>query len=64
MNIKRYLEIEKCHHASFLTRAELDEGWHFCPDWDWMLVGPEMQEFECCTCRGVRETIERNRKNK
>lgn len=30
-----------------LTDEEKREGWHFCPDWDFTLVGPEGEE---CTC--------------
>lgn len=33
-----------------LTQAEIDAGWHFCPDWDCMLIGPGMKEMECCDC--------------
>lgn len=34
-----------------LTSEESAAGWHFCPDWDQMLVGPGMPEYEvCCTC--------------
>jgi hypothetical protein len=34
-----------------LTSEEIAEGWHFCYDWDGLLVGPGMKEMECCTCR-------------
>jgi hypothetical protein len=35
-----------------LTAEEIAEGWHFCPDWDGMLLGPGMVEFnECCSCK-------------
>ena len=33
-----------------LTKAEQDEGWHWCYDWDLMLVGPGMQAQEACVC--------------
>lgn len=34
-----------------LTQEEIDEGWHFCAsEWDGLLVGPGMFEFEICTC--------------
>lgn len=36
-----------------LTPAEMAEGWHWCMDFDQLLVGPEMaMEWECCTCFG------------
>ena len=33
-----------------LTQEEIQEGWHFCWDWDGLLVGPGMGEIESCTC--------------
>jgi len=33
-----------------LTPAEQAEGWHFCREWDGLLVGPGMEELEPCTC--------------
>lgn len=37
----------------FLTYEEKSNGYHFCPDWDWMLIGNGMEEKESCTCKGV-----------
>lgn len=33
------------------------QGWHFCADWDFMLVGPVDPEWECCTCE-ARKVID------
>lgn len=34
-----------------LTPDEIAIGWHFCGDWDGLLVGPDMpMEQDCCTC--------------
>lgn len=33
-----------------LTEDELKEGWHFCHEWDGLLVGPGMKEGEVCRC--------------
>ena len=33
-----------------LTQQEAREGWHFCPDWDFLLIGPGMKEVEACSC--------------
>ena len=33
-----------------LTMAERRQGWHYCFDWDGMLVGPGMHEINGCTC--------------
>jgi hypothetical protein len=35
-----------------LTAEELAEGWHWCPNWDDLLVGPGMElELSCCRCK-------------
>lgn len=33
-----------------LTQAEIYDGWHFCHEFDGLLVGPEMGELRYCTC--------------
>jgi len=34
-----------------LTQEEISCGWHFCPEWDGLLIGPGMDEFaQCCPC--------------
>lgn len=33
-----------------LTDAEVKAGWHFCGEWDDLLVGPEMGELAVCAC--------------
>ncbi len=37
-----------------LTFKELKEGWHFCWEWDGLLVGPGMQELKACTCCDIK----------
>ena len=41
-----------------VTKEELAEGWHWCWDWDDLLVGPGMEEQKFCTCK-IREQTER-----
>ncbi len=33
-----------------LTTEEINLGWHFCHEFDGLLVGPEMHELYGCTC--------------
>jgi hypothetical protein len=33
-----------------LTPEEVEAGWHYCADWDFLLVGPGMEEREACNC--------------
>lgn len=48
MNAQRLYELEK--QGACLTEQEIIEGWHFCPDWDYLLIGPMTPEMEACTC--------------
>lgn len=34
-----------------LSDDEISQGWHFCDDWDGLLIGPGMGEMEACECR-------------
>lgn len=31
-----------------LTEEEIAEGWHFCEDWDFMIMKPD--DGEVCSC--------------
>lgn len=33
-----------------LTETEVLDGWHMCPDWNYMLIHPSWPEHEACTC--------------
>ena len=33
-----------------LTPEEIAEGWHFCNNWDGLLVGPNTEEWKYCSC--------------
>ena len=35
--------------SGVLTRAEMREGWHFCPEWDYLLAC--LGEDEACSCK-------------
>lgn len=37
-----------------LTECEVSEGWHWCRDWDGLLVGPGMFETSACTCEASK----------
>jgi hypothetical protein len=39
---------------------------HYCPDWDYLLIGPEDPEWGCCLCKYcfVDEQLESNGDNK
>lgn len=47
---ERWIRLMESNDLS-LTVNEIADGWHFCGDWDGLLVGPGMpMEQECCTC--------------
>lgn len=48
MDTDRYHKIA-CGVSS-LSEDECVEGWHWCEEWDGLLVGPGMQELDSCTC--------------
>lgn len=33
-----------------LSKSEIEEGWHYCSEFDGLLVGPKMSELNCCRC--------------
>lgn len=38
------------NEGSSVTDEEFKEGWHFCYEWDGLLVGPGMPELKYCCC--------------
>jgi hypothetical protein len=50
MTDARWLELMDGWGNLLLTGQEKAEGWHYCPDWDGLLIGPGMGEMEWCIC--------------
>ena len=48
MERERYIRIQ--NGTEDLTPEEVEDGWHFCPDWDDMLIHVDDDEFQCCPC--------------
>lgn len=49
MDYKRYVKLNR-EEEPVLTDEEVSQGWHFCYDWDYLLVGPGTAEIESCNC--------------
>lgn len=49
MDDNRYTLLMRDEH-SHLSTEEIESGWHFCSEWDGLLIGPEMREFDYCSC--------------
>lgn len=32
------------------TQDEINQGYHACPEWDFLVISKDDPEFECCTC--------------
>jgi hypothetical protein len=62
MKYTRWLHLMEDSRAK-LIREEKDEGYHFCWDFDGLLVGPEMAEWMICNC-ATRLRWERNKLKK
>lgn len=48
MTPERYNELNRTGAAP--TREEVNAGWHYCTEWDFLLIGPDMKESLVCTC--------------
>jgi hypothetical protein len=43
-----------------LTAKEVDNGWHWCYNWDGLLIHVEDVEFEHCTCDFMKKFRKEN----
>jgi hypothetical protein len=34
-----------------LTPEEISAGWHYCRDWEWVLIGPGNLKMDSCNCK-------------
>ena len=45
-----------------LTAEEIKEGWHYCLEWDDMLIHPkDAEEYALCDCAGQEKFAEQAR---
>lgn len=54
MSTGRYAELMN-EQSARINADERLAGWHFCRDFDGLLVGPGMPELESCRCMINRE---------
>ena len=48
MDDERFLELDRSGNG--LTEEEWEQGYHWCYEWDGMLVGPGQPEALVCSC--------------
>ena len=53
MTPERIYELEV--EDGVLTSDEILLGYHFCPDFDFLVVGPEDPEHQICTCPKIED---------
>ena len=51
MTGKRYTELNVDQNLK-LTDQEKADGWHFCKEWDGMLIHKDWPESKGCICEG------------
>jgi hypothetical protein len=53
MTVRRYLDTVPIKDYDKITLTDEEQlEWHFCWDWDGLLIHKSSPEFECCSCRG------------
>lgn len=52
MSYERYVSLMWGTENIELTDAEIADGWHFCHDWDGLLIHPKHPEYNSCVCLG------------
>lgn len=56
MTGKRYEELT--NELVDLTDEEFKQGWHFCLNFDGLLIGPGMLEMTVCSCHPMGDKYE------
>lgn len=54
MTRERYRELENNHSLS-LTKEEVKQGYHFCYEWDGLLIHVTHPEFKACICKSMEK---------
>lgn len=49
MTDERWIKLMQDDNTN-LTKEEIDTGWHFCWEFDGLLIGPGMEEMKFCKC--------------
>jgi hypothetical protein len=56
MSIERYnCLMEGTGPCIRLSEEEMKEGWHFCDEWDDLLIHPDCDEFYFCSCSHMKK---------
>ena len=55
MNKSRYIALDLNPDLD-LDEEEIKDGWHFCTEWDFMLIHNSLEEFYCCNCNVIKNS--------
>lgn len=63
MPIERYdFLMEAAGPCAHLSEDEMKQGWHFCDDWDYLLIHVNDVEFNHCNCKHMESFRTEERK--
>lgn len=62
MPYPRYEDLQWGTGPAQLTQDEIEQGWHWCLEWDDLLIHPLMSEYASCGCKGCEVFAEKARK--
>jgi hypothetical protein len=62
MPYARYEELQWGTGPAQLSEDEIAQGWHWCLEWDDLLIHPLMSEYASCGCEGCGAFAEKARK--
>jgi hypothetical protein len=52
---------ELMYNLGTITSTETLDGWHFCEDWDFFLIGPGDKELAGCHCLPKNHSARQNK---
>ena len=55
MTSQRYRELSSSDKHD-LTPEEVADGWHFCSEWDFMLIHKSDPEYQACLCNKEKKS--------
>jgi len=43
--------VEDKFDCDLLSPEEISIGWHYCRNWEWVLIGPGNSKMDSCNCK-------------
>lgn len=55
MTKERYNFLSNDEQGVELTEEEIKEGWHYCSEFDFLLIHPSHEEYKYCLCESQQK---------